>query len=134
MPSSVNSPAIRLHNSAHQVAPIGHYSHVAVHGGLAYVSGQLPVDPAGRQLAVQPFEDQALQVLANIDGCLAVAGTTRGRLIQVTVYVTDINQWPTFDGIYQQWIGDHRPARAVAGVNELHYGSAIEVHAIAAVG
>ena len=56
---------------------------------------------------------------------------SRQHLVSVRVYVTDINQWPTFNRIYGEWIGDSRPARAVAGVAELHYGFAVEIEAIA---
>ncbi|MEU1183759.1 RidA family protein [Streptomyces sp. NPDC005820] len=113
--------------------PAGHYSHIATHGGLAYISGQLPLAPDGTQLADEPFEVQAEQVLANLDACLIAAGTSRERLISVTVYVTDIANWPAFDQLYRTWLGPVRPARAVAGVKELHYGSAVEVHSVAAL-
>lgn len=125
-PSLIDSPEL--------MDPAGHYSHVAVHGGLAYVSGQLPVRANGDKLAGEPFGVQTEQVLHNLDACLGSAGTTRDRLVSVTVYVTDIGDWPDFDRRYRQWLGTHRPQRAVAGVHELHYGSAVEVHAIAAVG
>ncbi|MFF1767951.1 hypothetical protein [Streptomyces sp. NPDC058249] len=44
-----------------------------------------------------------------------------------------IGNWPEFDRLHQQRLGSHRPSRAVAGAKELHYGSAVEVHAIAAL-
>lgn len=121
----INTPALQL--------PVGHYSHLALHSGLAFISGQLPVDAEGHALAHKPFPEQARQVLRNLDACLTEIGVVRDRLLQVTCYITDMANWPVFDAIYQEWIGDHRPARAVAGAGELHYGSAIEVHAISAV-
>lgn len=72
-------------------------------------------------------------MLSNLDACLATAGTSRDKLISVTVYVTDIGDWPAFDQVYKEWLGASRPARAVAGARELHYGSAVEVHAVAAL-
>lgn len=125
---------IELRDSPDLIKPLGHYSHLAIHAGLAYISGQLPLDAEGTPLADQPFEAQARQVLHNLDRCLAAAGTDRTRLVSVTVYVTDVAQWPAFDAVYAEWIGAHRPARAVAGASDLHYGSAVEVHAIAALG
>jgi reactive intermediate/imine deaminase len=125
---------IELRDSPDLIKPLGHYSHLAIHGGLAYISGQLPLDDEGTPLADQPFEAQARQVLRNLDRSLAAAGTDRTRLVSVTVYVTDVAQWPAFDAIYAQWVGAHRPARAVAGASDLHYGSAVEVQAIAALG
>ena len=124
---------MHLHNSPGLVEPLGHYSHVAIHRDLAYLSGQLPIDQHGTPLTDQPFDTQARQVLQNLDHCLTTAGTHRSNLISVTVYIAGIDQWPAFDAIYADWLGEHRPARAVTGVTELHYGAAVEVQAIAAV-
>ncbi|MFD8008846.1 RidA family protein [Streptomyces sp. NPDC058955] len=125
---------IRLADSTAMIVPLGHYSHVAVHNGVAHVSGQLPLHADGTPAAQEPFDTQVRMVLHNLDNCLAAAGTDRDHLISVTVYVTDIAQWPAFDAIYAAWLGPHRPARAVAGVSSLHYGAAVEVQATAAVG
>jgi 2-iminobutanoate/2-iminopropanoate deaminase len=124
---------IDLRNSAGLVPPRGHYSHVAVHAGVAYISGQLPLDASGTPLTDQPFDVQIAQVLDNLDDCLRTAGSSREQLLSVTVYVTDITQWPAFDAAYAQWVGTHRPARAVACVADLRYGAALEVTVAAAV-
>lgn len=124
---------IELRDSPDLIKPLGHYSHLAIHAGLAYISGQLPLDAEGTPLTTEPFETQTRQVLHNLDRCLAAAGTDRTRLLSVTVYITDLAQWPAFDTLYAEWIGAHRPARAVAGVKDLHYGAAVEVQAIAAL-
>lgn len=95
------------------------------------ISGQLPVNAQGQALADKSFEEQTRQVLANLEHCLTRAGVGKDSLVQVRVYVTDIDQWPAFNRLYEQWLGDHRPARAVAGVSQLHFGSAVEVEAMA---
>lgn len=118
-------------NNLEIAPPAGHYSHVCVSAGLVFVSGQLPVTPKNGPMAGATFEEQARQVLANLDGCLLAAWVTRKELVQVRIYVTDIKSWPVFNKLYGEWIGDHRPARAVAGVSELHYGLDVEVEAIA---
>lgn len=130
---ATDSAPIHLRDSADLVAPRGHYSHVAIHGTVAYLSGQLPVDSAGNSLADRSLAEQTRQVLENLDSSLAAAGSSRSRLLQVTVYITDIDMWPEFDGLYAQWIGEHRPSRAVAGVDQLHYGAAVEIQAVAAL-
>ncbi|MFI9402752.1 RidA family protein [Nocardia sp. NPDC052316] len=124
---------IQLRNSPDLRPPAGHYSHVAMHGGLAYISGQLPVDEDGDSLAGKPFDVQARQTLDNLDRCLAAAGTARTRLVSISVYVTDLATWPAFDTIYAAWLGQHRPARIVVGASALHYDSAIEINAVAAL-
>ena len=118
-------------DSARLRPPAGHYSHTCTAAGLVFVSGQLPVDANGKPMTDQPFERQAAQVLANVDACLEAARTDRSRLLQVRVYVTDMDFWPAFNRIYADWIGDVRPARAVAGVASLHHGLLLEIEAIA---
>ena len=118
-------------NSPELMPPAGHYSHACVVADIAYVSGQLPIDNSGTPLSDKPFEVQVKQVLTNLDACLAAAGTDRSRLVQVRVYMTDISLWSSFNEIYGVWIGDVRPARAVAGVSTLHYGALLEIEATA---
>ena len=125
------SPDITLNASPGSFPPAGHYSHSTTAGGFVFISGQLPVTQDGEKQTDASFEEQTRLALQNVDACLAGAGVSRQHLVSVRVYVTDINQWPTFNRIYGEWIGDFRPARAVAGVAELHYGFAVEIEAMA---
>ena len=116
-------------------APAGHYSPAVVAGGLVFVSGQLPVDPAtGRPLADASVEDQTRQVLANVAAILEAAGTSMDRIVRVTAYVADVAYWPRFNAAYAAAMGDHRPARTVVPVPALHHGVAVEVDVIAEAG
>jgi 2-iminobutanoate/2-iminopropanoate deaminase len=114
-------------------APGGHYSHVVVHGGVAYVSGQLPIAPGGPLPPTATFEQQARQVLANVRAAVEAAGSDLSRVLKCTVYVTDIGDWPEFNRLYAAAFGEHKPARAVVPVAPLHYGYRVEMDAIAAV-
>lgn len=114
-------------------APGGHYSPAVVAAGLVWVAGQLPIDAQGRKLGDQPFEVQARQVLANIEAAVQAAGSTLDRLVQVRVYLTDIDHWPAFNALYAEWLGPHKPARAVVPVPALHFGFLIEAEAVALV-
>lgn len=111
--------------------PGGHYSHAVVAQGLVFVAGQLPIDETGRKLTDASFEDQVRQVLRNVDAALRGAGSSKDRLVQVRVYVTDIALWPAFNQLYAQWLGPHRPARAVVPVPCLHHGLLVELEATA---
>jgi 2-iminobutanoate/2-iminopropanoate deaminase len=127
----MNPTPIQLIQPADLPTPGGHYSHAVCAGGLVFVAGQLPIDAAGQPLVNAPFEDQARQVLANVKAALLAAGSATDRLVQVRVYITDIAHWPAFNALYAQWIGEHRPARAVVPVPQLHFGLLIEVEAVA---
>ena len=120
-------------NPSTMAAPGGHYSHSVVAGGFVFVSGQLPIAPDGSKLNDAPFERQAQQVLDNVAAALTAAGSSVERLVQVRVYVTDIQSWPAFNTLYAKWAGAARPARAVVPVPELHYGFKIEVEAVGRV-
>lgn len=113
--------------------PGGHYSHVVVANGSAYISGQLPITAAGKQLNAASFEEQANQVLANLQAALEAAGTSISKLVQVRVYITNMSNWPLFNTIYANWAGTALPARAVIPVSELHYGFLLEIEALALV-
>ena len=121
----VNPPAM--------AAPGGHYSHAVVHGGVVYVSGQLPIGPDGPLPPGSTFEQQARQVLANVRAAVEGAGSDLSRVLKCTVYVSDVADWPVFNRLYAEMFGDHKPARAVVPVLPLHYGYRVEMDAIAAV-
>ena len=131
MQSLDSLPRIQSKNSAQLAQPAGHYSHVCIAGGFIHISGLLPLDQAGHALSGESFQIQVEQVLANLDACLECAGVTRDSLVQVRIYLTDMSAWPQFNDLYSKWIGDHRPARAVAGVASLHFDSNVEVEALA---
>lgn len=112
--------------------PKGHYSPAVVHGGLVFVSGQLPIDAAGQ---VQPgsVEEQVQLCLQNIETVLAAAGSRTNLILKVNIYVSDVELWPRVNAAYAAFMGEHRPARAVIPCGTLHYGCAVEIDCIAAV-
>ena len=115
-------------------APAGHYSQAVVHGGLVYVSGQVPVDPRTGERRVGTIEEQTAQALRNVAEILRASGSGLDRVLKMTVYVSDIGLWAAVNRVYAEFMGEHRPARAVVPVGELHYGFQIEIEAVAAVG
>jgi 2-iminobutanoate/2-iminopropanoate deaminase len=114
--------------------PAGHYSQAIVHNGCVYVAGQLPIVPGQKEHHVGTIEEQTNQVFANIQGVLRAADSDLSRMLQVTVYISDMELWGRFNAAYLTLMGDHKPARAVVPVNALHYGYHVEVQVIAAVG
>lgn len=128
-----NEPVIKQINADGLMPPRGKYSHVVIAHGTAYISGQLPVDGEGKPVTSESFAVQARQTLSNLDACLTTAGLQRTDLVQVRVYLTDMGNWKEFDEIYGEWIGSHRPARAVAGVSALNHAAGLEMEATAVV-
>jgi len=114
--------------------PGGHYRHAVRHGDLVYVSGQLGTRPDGTHTAGLPFEDQVRQSLANLRAALRSVDADLADLLKVTAYLVDVAHWPRFNAVYAEVMGEHKPARSVVPVPELHYGYLIEIDAIAACG
>lgn len=112
--------------------PAGHYSACMQHGGLLYVSGQLPVDAATGEVP-SGIKAQTALVLKKLDDILRAAGSHPSHVIQTRLYVSDISLWGDVNQVYADFFGDHRPARAVVPTRELHYGALVEIEAIAAV-
>lgn len=131
-PAATMASSVRTVQPPGMAAPGGHYSHATVAAGLVFVAGQLPIAPDGRKLGDEPFETQARQVLANVRAALEGAGSGVEQLAQVRVYLTDLAHWPAFNALYAEWIGTHRPARAVVPVPALHFGLLLEVEAVGA--
>ena len=113
-------------------APGGHYSQAICHGGLVYVSGQLPVAPDGTHRPGADFADQARLAIQNMHAVVDAAASSSDRLLKVTVYIVGIDNWPRFNTVYAELLGDACPARSVVPVPQLHYGYLVEIDAIAA--
>jgi 2-iminobutanoate/2-iminopropanoate deaminase len=113
--------------------PAGHYSQATVHNGLVYIAGQLAIDAATGERKLSSIEEQTEQALKNVMAIAEAAGSDLNHILKTTVFVTDINLWGQVNEAYAKFFGDHRPARAVIPVKDLHYGFLIEIEAIAAV-
>ena len=110
----------------------GHYSQAIVHNGVVYVAGQLPFDPKNRNKPVGSIEEQTEQTLRNVEAILVAAGSALDLVLQMTIYISDIELWGGVNAAYTRVMGTHKPARAVVPVKDLHYGYQIEIQAIAA--
>ena len=110
----------------------GHYSQGIVHNGVVYVAGQLPIKPGSSERHVGSIEEQTEQTLRNVEAILKAAGSGLDRVLQMTIYISDIELWSGVNATYSRVMGAHRPARAVVPVKDLHYGYQIEIQAIAA--
>jgi 2-iminobutanoate/2-iminopropanoate deaminase len=112
----------------------GHYSQAIVHNGLVFVAGQIPIDPNDRNRPVGSIEEQTERTLRNVEAILVAAGSGLDRVLQMTIYISDIELWAGVNVAYARVMGAHKPARAVVPVKDLHYGYQIEIQAIAATG
>lgn len=113
--------------------PKGHYSQGMVHNGLVYVSGQLPMDLATAEPSKGDVAEQTELALRNVERVLHAAGSSLDKVVQMTIYISDGGYWAQVNEVYARMMGDHRPARAIVPVKDLHFDLKIEIQAIAAV-
>ena len=112
--------------------PGGHYSQAVVHNGLVFVAGQLPIDAKTGEKLTGSIEQQTEQCLMNVAAILKASGSDLSRVLRMTIYVSDMEHWPAVNTVYARVMGEHRPARAIVPVKELHYGFKIEIETTAA--
>lgn len=114
-----------------QPQPKGHYSPAIEHHGIIYVSGQLPMSLDTREPFTGSIEEQTELALRNVEHVLKAAGSSLDRVLQMTIYISDMELWGKVNEVYARVMGDHRPARAIVPVKELHFGTQIEIQATA---
>ena len=114
-------------------APKGHYSSAVVHNGLIFVSGQLPMNHATGEIETGAIEAQTELALRNVEAILIEANSDLNHVLQFTIYVSEMELWDKVNEVYARILGEHKPARAIVPVKDLHFGTKIEIQAIAAV-
>lgn len=113
------------------VRPGGHYSQAVIANGFVFVAGQLPTDLTTGTARPGPIEEEAERSLANVKQILETAGSGLEHVVQMTIYVSRMDDWAAVNRVYARVMGDHRPARAIVPVNPLHHGTSIEIQCIA---
>ncbi len=113
--------------------PKGHYSPAVEFNGLIFVSGQLPRNAETGEVETGAIELQTELVLRNVEDILKAANSDLNHVLQFTIYVSEMDDWDKVNETYARILGEHKPARAIVPVKDLHFGTKIEIQAIAAV-
>lgn len=111
-------------------AAIGPYSQAIKSGGLVYVSGQVPIDPATGKIP-EAITDQARQSLTNIKSILEAAGSSMEKVIRVGIFMTNLADFKAVNEVYATFFTGDCPARATVQVCALPLGVNIEIEAVA---
>ena len=117
--------------AANAPAAIGPYSHAIAAGDFLFTSGQIALDPATGKLAGDTIEVQTEQVLKNLEAVLSAHGMTFANVIKTTVFLTDLADFSTVNGIYATRFPTDPPARSCVQVAGLPGGSKIEIELVA---
>lgn len=109
---------------------IGPYSQGIDIGNMIFFSGQIPLDP---ETGVMPegIEAQARRALDNVKGLLESQNLTFKNVVKTTVFLDNINDFATMNGIYAEYFEEPYPARSAVEVAKLPKGALLEVEVVA---
>lgn len=114
-------------------AAIGPYSQAIAAGGLVFVSGQLPLDPATGELVEGDIAAMTRQIFRNIEAVLAAAGTSLDKIVKTTVFLADLADFQTMNGAYSEFFPGNPPARSTVQVARLPRDARVEIEVVALV-
>ena len=117
--------------SAEAPPAIGPYSQAVIYKGLAYLSGQIPLDPATGQIVDGDIAAQTERVLENLKAVLAACGSSLEQVVKTTVYLKDMGDFPKVNEVYGRYFTTHPPARATVQVARLPKDVGVEIEAVA---
>lgn len=112
-------------------AAVGAYSQGIIANGFVFTAGQIPLVPGTSGLREGGIEAQTRQVMNNIAGVLAAAGSGMDKVVKTTVFLADVNDFAAFNAIYSEFFPQDPPARTTVQAGGLPIGALIEVEAVA---
>ncbi|MBQ6621802.1 MAG: RidA family protein [Mogibacterium sp.] len=117
-------------SEANSVAPVSPAVRV---GDLIFVSGQVGFDNHNGCYYGDDIVTQTRGAFENLREVLEAAGSDLEHLVKVSIYLKDVNDFPTVNGVYKEFIGEPYPARICYGIADIFMGGLIEIEAIAVV-
>lgn len=110
---------------------IGPYSHAVRAGGLLFLSGQIPLDPATNELVAGGVAEQTERVLENLKAILEVAESSLDRVVKTTVFLKNINDFAVMNEVYARYFPSDPPARSTVEVARLPQDARVEIDVVA---
>jgi 2-iminobutanoate/2-iminopropanoate deaminase len=99
---------------------------------MVFTSGQLPIDPATGSFVPGGIKEQTRQSLKNVQSILEEAGADMGKVLKVTVFLSDMNNFAQMNEVYGEFFKEGAyPARSAVQVARLPKDSLIEIEAVA---
>jgi reactive intermediate/imine deaminase len=111
-------------------AAIGPYSQAIRSGNTVYLSGQIPLDPATMEIVKGDIRAQIHRVFDNLAAVAEASGGSLANAVRLTVYLTDLANFPIVNEIMAKYCEEPFPARAAIGVAQLPRGAAVEIDGI----
>jgi 2-iminobutanoate/2-iminopropanoate deaminase len=125
---------MKIISTPHAPAAIGPYSQAVVSNGFAFLSGQIPLDPATGQLILAgDIAAQTQRVLENLKAMLEACGSSLAQVVKTTVYLQDMGEFASMNEVYARYFPKDPPARATVEAARLPRDVRVEIDCIAAV-
>ena len=109
----------------------GPYSQAIIHNGIIYVAGQGAVDPQTNEIMPGTLEEEAGLALENLRIILEEAGSSLDKVLTITVYLLEIEEYARFNEVYKKYFKENRPARTCIQAGNLPFGTRVEITATA---
>jgi 2-iminobutanoate/2-iminopropanoate deaminase len=110
---------------------IGPYSQAIEYEKLIFLSGQIPLNPKTGNIESSSIEDQTMQVMKNLQAVLKASGSDFSNVLRCTVFLTDLEEFQSFNKVYAAFFEANPPARSTVQVAKLPRNAKIEIDAIA---
>lgn len=110
---------------------MGAYSQAVLANGFAFLSGQIPLDPATGQLIDGDTAAQTRRVLDNLKAVLEACGSSLDRVVKTTVYLKTMDDFQQMNDVYKKYFPAEPPARATIEAARLPRDVRIEIDCIA---
>ena len=105
------------------------YSQALVAQGVLYCSGQVPLDPETGELIEGGLAEQARRCLQNLAAVCQAAGARLEDAARMTIYLTEMEDFPTVNEVYAEFFSEPFPVRSTVGVAALPKGALVEIDA-----
>ncbi|MGB3434820.1 Rid family detoxifying hydrolase [Achromobacter sp.] len=112
--------------------PLGTYSQAVRVGNTIYLAAQTPVVPETNEVVEGGFEGQLHQTFRNLRSMAEACGGTLSKVVQLTVYITDISKFQVMNSIMSEYFSKPYPARTTVGAASLARGTMVAIDAIMA--
>jgi reactive intermediate/imine deaminase len=114
-------------------AAIGTYSQATRVGNTIWVSGQIPMDPATKELVTGDMEAQVRRVFENMKAIVLASGASLDEVVKVSIFLIDLAHFALVNKVMAEYFREPYPARAAIGVASLPRGAQIEAECIVAL-
>ena len=114
-------------------AAIGTYSQATRVGNTIWVSGQIPLDPATKELVKGDMEAQVRRVFENMKAIVLASGASLDDVVKVSIFLIDLKHFALVNKVMAEYFSEPYPARAAIGVASLPRDAQIEAECIVAL-